>query len=286
MSNETRVGIFGSCVSRDMCELWSGATPAVYVARQSAIVTLNPMGSYAPSGKKLESDFQRRAFRGDVQANVVQRLTDQAVDVVVIDLVDERRGVWVDADGHFLTNSIEAFKLGIDEIARKENLRLIEFGSDEHFELWKQGFVKIIDRLRQLGKPIVLLDIAWADTFDDERWSSPQRRALGRLLRTGRRNYRQARRYFQLGRPLWSVAVQAVNRTPVEVDERRVEVAKANALLTRYIDFARHYVDHVVTRGEGEVRSSRTHKWGEAPFHYDDVTYRGIVREIEGLIAR
>lgn len=281
----TRVGIYGSCVSRDACEFWDTASPRVYVARQSAIVQLHPMGAHAPSEKKLNSEFQKRAYRGDTRADALERLRGEKLDVILVDLVDERRGVWVSADGEYLTNSIEAFTLGIDRIARTSDLHLLEFGTDEHFELWTRGFRRIMEDLRTLGVPIVLLDLSWAATFDDEKWSSPERRAVGRIFRIARRNLRSSARALSLGRPLWGVVASLFNRVPVEVDERHSDVAKWNEKFRRYVQYATQFVDHVVHRADYEVRSARDHKWGAAPFHYDDDTYISVIRQVESYIG-
>lgn len=49
-----RVGIFGSCVSRDLCEFADDVDVACYVARQSSIVQLAPHGGVPPEAAELE----------------------------------------------------------------------------------------------------------------------------------------------------------------------------------------------------------------------------------------
>ncbi|MDK8346574.1 DUF6270 domain-containing protein [Brevibacterium sp. UMB1308A] len=281
--NHITVGIFGSCVSRDTCEYWAECDPRVYVARQSSICRLNPMRDYAPEASVLESEFQRRLYRGDARADAMNRLTSGNLDLIMIDLVDERRGVWVDQEGRFLTNSIEAFKIGIDEIARRRNYRLIEFGSDEHFELWTTGFALNMADLKAVEVPTVLMDVAWADTFDDERWSSHNRRKVGRLARTAKRNWANVRTSLVSGRAIWSVANDLLDRTMPDVDARHQRVAEANCSFARYFEFASTLTDFVIRRGPEEVRSARDHKWGAAPYHYDAQTYESLVDELRRI---
>ena len=147
-TEQLQVAVFGSCVSRDTCEYLPSAEVAPYVARQSAIVHLNPAGARRWSDEALDSAFQAKMFNGDMEADAVQRLLEAEPDVLLIDLVDERRGVWVFPDGTYLTNSVEAFRTGVDDWAPREGGRLIPFGSDEHFHLWSAGFDSVMRRLQ------------------------------------------------------------------------------------------------------------------------------------------
>lgn len=283
--NHITVGIFGSCVSRDTCEYWEECDPRVYVARQSSICRLNPMRDYAPAGSVLESQFQRKSYLSDTRADAVERLKGANLNLILIDLVDERRGVWADQEGRFLTNSIEAFKLGVDEIARQNNYRFIEFGSDEHFELWKRGFALNMADLKAVDAPTVLMDVAWADTFDDERWSSHNRRKAGRLARTFKRNWANARTGIVAGRAIWSVTNDLFDSTLPDVDARHQRVAEANGAFARYFEFASTLTDFVIRRGPEDVRSARDHKWGAAPYHYDAQTYESLVEELRRIVG-
>lgn len=287
-SNEEKhvaVGIFGSCVSRDTCEYWTECDPRVYVARQSSICRLNPMRDDAPEGSALESEFQRKSYLSDTRAEAAKCLMRAKLNLILIDLVDERRGVWVDQEGRFLTNSIEAFKLGIDEIARQKNYRFIEFGSDEHFDLWKSGFALNMADLKAMEVPTVLMDVAWADTFDDERWSSRNRRKAGRVARTIKRNWANARTGIVAGRAIWSVTNDLFDSTMPDVDARHQRVAEANDSFTRYFEFASTLTDFVIRRGPEDVRSARDHKWGVAPYHYDAQTYESLVDELRRIVG-
>ena len=281
--NPVAVGIFGSCVSRDTCEYWAECDPRVYVARQSSISRLNPMRDHAPASTALESEFQRKSYRGDTRADAVKRLKEDDLNLILIDLVDERRGVWADQEGRFLTNSIEAFKLGVDAIARQKNYRFIEFGSDEHFDLWKRGFALNMADLKAVDAPTVLMDVAWADTFDDERWSSHNRRKAGRLARTFKRNWSNARTGMVSGRAIWSVTNDLFDSTLPDVDARHQRVAEANDSFARYFEFASTFTDSVIRRGAEDVRSARDHKWGVAPYHYDAQTYESLVDELRRI---
>jgi len=241
------------------------------------------MRDHAPASTALESEFQRKSYRGDTRADAVKRLVRANLKLILIDLVDERRGVWADREGRFLTNSIEAFKLGVDEIARQKNYRFIEFGSDEHFDLWKRGFALNIADLKAVDASTVLMDVAWADTFDDERWSSHNRRKAGRLARTFKRNWSNARTGIVSGRAIWSVTNDLFDSTLPDVDARHLRVAEANDSFARYFEFASTLTDFVIRRGAEDVRSARDHKWGVAPYHYDAQTYESLVDELRRI---
>ena len=90
------------------------------------------------------------------------------LDVVLLDLVDERRGFWKFPDGTTMTNSIEVESCGAARAARRSGARLVEFGTDEHFDQWKSGFITLIEGLKdaELWEKTILLDIEWAGAID------------------------------------------------------------------------------------------------------------------------
>jgi hypothetical protein len=275
-----RIAIFGSCVSRDSCEFMPDASVEAYVARQSAIVSLNPVGEGFHSSQLLDSAFQAKMFEGDQKADAVQRLADADPDLILLDLVDERRGVWKFSDGEYLTNSVEAYRTGIEEWAPVRGARLVEFGTDEHYELWKAGFSHSMKSLMALRKPIVFLDIAWAEVFDGQELPRGLRSSAGLVLRRAQRRYRNLSRALDRGEPVVDAvrSMTAPGRTRSET--LIAQAQEANELYKRYSDFARRYAHHTVHRSVGDVRIGTDHRWGPEPFHYRDDDYLGIVEEI------
>lgn len=166
---ETRVLIYGSCVSRDTFEfLPEGHRLLAYVARQSAISVGSPARGVQARLTELPSAFQNRMVAGDVKGDlldVVARVAAQ-VDVLLIDLIDERSGVIAIGGGH-VTKLTELWTAGGQAATRGG--RHIAFGTDEHFALWAPAVDAVVARLRELDllARTVLLRTPWAARLDD-----------------------------------------------------------------------------------------------------------------------
>lgn len=282
-----RVAVFGSCVSRDTCEYLPTATVSAYVARQSSIVVLNPAGEGTfPSGN-LESQFQIRMFVGDQTANATQRIIEADPDLILIDLADERRGVWKFPDGTFLTNSIEAYRAGVEKWAPARGARLLRFGTEEHFSLWRSAFKSHIDRLTESGfqNSTVFLDIEWAAALDGQPHPTGGiRQSFGRGIRRMRRRARASKRGFQKGDGILHsllVGGEHPNETPAESYARRAN--QANPQLVRYSRYASDLCAFSIRRDSSDLRIDPNHKWGPEPYHYRPEDYRWIASAIDGL---
>ncbi|QAY63615.1 hypothetical protein ET495_10540 [Xylanimonas allomyrinae] len=165
------VFIWGSCVSRDT---YSRMTPGTYrllayVARQSAISAATPpVTGVAPP--RLDSAFQERMVRGDFESNLLPMIKAAAtsIDVLLVDLTDERLGVLTVPDGTAITRSNELIASGADRSLREEYAHRT-FGSDAHFETWLDAVDAVGRSIRAAapGLRIVLLDIAWARHFEN-----------------------------------------------------------------------------------------------------------------------
>jgi hypothetical protein len=86
-----RLGIFGSCVTRDLFEDPS-LRPALarYSSRSSLISAVAPPVPLDPERVRLESAFQRRCVIEDFTKAFLAQLPDDALDWLVVDLIDER----------------------------------------------------------------------------------------------------------------------------------------------------------------------------------------------------
>lgn len=278
-------GIFGSCVSRDTCEYMSDAAVVTYVARQSVTSLVAPHGEDDFDFDELTSPFQLRMITGDLQGNGVDRLTKVAdrLDLLLIDLIDERRGFWQFPDGSRMTNSIEVELCGAGLTARKKGARLVEFGDEEHFAAWKTGFSVLIDRLKEseIWDRTVLLDIEWAGAVAGS--PHPESTAVGKFGRRWRklqRGGRDASRRLSRGAGLGEAWRHFRNVRPTEIEEFADRAARANADYERYLEFARPRVASVVVRRSREMRIGPDHRWGPQPFHYREEDYLSIVDEI------
>lgn len=165
-----RVFIYGSCVSRDTFEHFDPDQFELvqYVARQSALSAYTrPVTLISPPS--LESPFQQRMVSGDFASNL-QALIPEAgsqIDLVLVDLTDERLGAYVLPDGSVITRSTELINSGAEGLLPAGSQHL-PFGSDQHFQYWSQGIAAVGELIRQHmpHAAVVLLDIPWAERSD------------------------------------------------------------------------------------------------------------------------
>ncbi|SMY13229.1 DUF6270 domain-containing protein [Brevibacterium jeotgali] len=279
-----RIDIWGSCVSRDTLEFMPDVEVGAYVARQSAIVSLSPAIDLPVPIDSLESEFQRRMLTGDTVSNAKERVGQPGSSVVLVDLVDERRGVWQFRDNTFLTNSVEAYRTGVDEWADGLGARLIPFGTDEHFDLWKRGFASVAEHITSSGVPIVLLNVAWAEVFEGQM---PPRRIMSRVSsvsRRGQRGLRGAVRAFRRERTLRS-GIDGFRSAPRSPGDEYVRIAReANEKFERYVSVARDYATVTISRVSDDVRMNKSHRWGIGPYHYSDNDYRSLSRDVRKVL--
>lgn len=285
-----KIAIFGSCVSRDTCELASDAAVVAYVARQSVTSLVTPHGGEDIELDELDSPFQVRMVTGDLEGNGVDRLVKVAnkLDLVLIDLVDERRGFWQFPDGTTMTNSIEIELCGAGMWAKRKGARLVEFGTDEHFEAWQVGFSALLEEMKraEIWDRTVLLDIEWACAVagapHPENTATAQ---LGRRWRKMQRGGREATRRLSRGAGIGEAARHFRNVGRTETEEYADRARQANAKYARYREFAQGKVAAVISKQSHEVRINRGHKWGPQPFHYRDEDYLSIIDSIRTRAA-
>jgi hypothetical protein len=277
-----KIAIFGSCVSRDTAEFIPDSDVVAYVARQSVASLDAPHGTQGIDLSELSSAFQKRMVTSDLKGNGVARIVKHAddLDLVLVDLVDERRGYWLFPDGTSMTNSLEIESCGAARYARRSGARLVEFGSDEHFLAWKIGFERLIDELKEAGlwERTILLDIEWAGAVDGAQHPQQDYIArLGRMWRKLQRGTREAGRGLSKGRGVGEALSSLWSVKPTEAEEYADRAAAANADYIRYREWAQSLAASSVVRSSKEVRIDRDHKWGPQPFHYRNADYRSIV---------
>ena len=174
--------IYGSCVSRDcFSDLPPNSINLIkYVARQSLLSS----GSRAPlEDDEVEasiSSFAERCLKEDFKGTLYNDLENLFHDdsFLVVDLVDERHGVFQFDDGSIATRSIELMEAkGISWIP--PNAKLIEFGTAEHLELFEEAFEQFLGFLDERGwsDKLVVLKNRWATESVDGLGFEPS--ALG-----------------------------------------------------------------------------------------------------------
>ncbi|MDN5587070.1 MAG: DUF6270 domain-containing protein, partial [Brevibacterium sp.] len=254
-----KIAIFGSCVSRDTAEFIPEAEVVAYVARHSVVSLESPHGAKGIDFSELTSSFQKRMVTSDLKGTGIARVSKNAgeLDVVLIDLVDERRGFWLFPDGTTMTNSLEVESCGAVRRARRSGARLVEFGTDEHFRMWKSGFDTLIAGLKDAGlwELTILLDIEWAGAIDGAR--HPQNDAFskfGRQWRRVQRGAREAGRSLTQGRGLGQTWQSLRTVKPTEAEAFADRAQSANSDYIRYREEARSLAASSVIRASSEVR--------------------------------
>lgn len=284
------IAIYGSCVSRDTCQFVPNSQVKAYVARQSVTSLLRPHGSANVDISQLKSPFQRRMVTSDLEGTGIAKICEHAndLDLVLLDLVDERRGYWEYPDGTTITNSVESEVGGINRAAQKAGARLIRFGEDEHFATWRHGFEKLIEALRAAGiwEKSLLLDIEWARYLAGSQHAFLNRHTqMGRRWRRIRRATRNAIRSISHGKGISTALMQMVNVNPTQAETFYDKAVRANVQYNRYRQAAREMVPMIVSRESQEVRIDPNHKWGPQPFHYLNEDYESIVRSIQAAVG-
>lgn len=281
------IAIFGSCVSRDTCEFIPEANVLIYVARQSAVSLNHAHGETFRSVENLRSDFQRRMVVGDLTGDGSARIIEKknSLDVILIDLTDERRGYWAFPDGTTITNSLEAEYCGVTKEARQAGARLVEFGSDEHFKNWTKGFTRLTTDLANAGllRKTILLDIEWAASRTGARhprWYF--RKTAGRANNNIGRGFTSAFRKLREAKSIKEVLNTIPKSEPTDYQIFASRAISANKSYIRYRRLARELVPAVVTKQSRHLRIDPDHRWGPQPFHYRHEDYQSIVRAILG----
>lgn len=283
------IGVIGSCVSRDTCEYIPGADVRVYAARQSAVSLLRPHGTSDISLDRLVSPFQLKMVKGDLAGDALRRVKQVAptLDLVLIDLADERRGFWLYPDRTVITNSLEAESSGIAKEAYEAGAQHVAFGTNQHFEMWKLGFQEMIEELASLNPSpkLLFLDIEWAARMENAKaTSSGLKRFAGREIRKNQRRMRDSYRAMISRDSLQNIYSALTRVTPTDAEKYAERAKWANRAYRRYRSTASSMIDLVVHKGTGEVRIGANHKWGPQPFHYRESDYRSIVKGIEKLL--
>ena len=160
--------IWGSCVSRDTFGvLPEEFTLTRYVARQSLISAGTDATPVRAQLTDPASKFQARMVRGDLAGDLYSVLDQHAaeIDIVLIDLVDERGGV-IRFDDAYATKLSEFWGVGGREASR--GAAQIAFGTDEHFALWAEGAQRFAGALRaaELLDRALVIHAPWAAQYD------------------------------------------------------------------------------------------------------------------------
>lgn len=170
MDRNRGVFIYGSCVSRDLLALHPELGELTgYVARQSWLSADHSWPRPdCPDG--LDSDFRRRQLRGDFAGNAFEMVREalERGNYLLIDLVDERLGIYTNLAGQSVTASQELKESAWYPEVQEQGL-YTAFGDSEHVAAWKDAAAKLYSAVAEcgaLGRTIVVApDFA---ALDDE----------------------------------------------------------------------------------------------------------------------
>ncbi len=158
-----RISIHGSCVARDTFEyLPSTISLTRYIARQSLISAGTTCPEVFAPREELDSAFQVRMLSGDLAGDFYRHLEQIAseTDLLLVDLTDERLGVFALPDGSYLTRTVE----GLAHELYPEDLPLLELGDQAHFDLFCSAVETWADAVDAAGLTdrVAVLHVPWA----------------------------------------------------------------------------------------------------------------------------
>src|SRR5215210_662381 len=110
-----RIGIFGSCVTRDLFE-HPEVRPALgqYTSRSTLVSVVADPVPIDPEIVRLDSAFQRRCVLEDFGKTFFEQLAASPPDFLVIDLIDERFEL-LRTEASWVTRSSAFVSAGLDD---------------------------------------------------------------------------------------------------------------------------------------------------------------------------
>lgn len=163
-----KVFIWGSCVSRDCFNYPSSSSfeLVAYHARCSCASAMSPPVTLKGINlNAVKSSFKRRCIVDDFQKGLLRDLKALDFDILLIDFIDERFPLKIDAEGRAVTVSSELQETH----SVQPNDNLIHVGSEERFSLWSSAWDSFMDFCVRHGikDKIIVNCVYWAKTLDN-----------------------------------------------------------------------------------------------------------------------
>lgn len=254
MPKSTSVFIYGSCVSRDTFEYFSSGQIKLgrYIARQSLLSAFPNFPSNLTTPVDIDlstisSTFQRRMVDGDIHGSLPNELSVStgAVDLLVWDLVDERKGVFELPNGAVLTDTDELSSSSFNKDWMKLSHHT-DFGSPRYLFNFEASLDKFHDFLTANGllEKSLFLDGPLASSrvtgetgdFRFDQWITTQHREL----------------------------TPAYDRLRELVRQRGFPTMEIPSEVCTFSEF---------------------HRWGPAAYHYSSEYYRFVSAELENHLG-
>lgn len=241
-----KVGILGSCVSRDAFEFESGKydLKGNYFARSSIVSIMSAPVECAQSNIKVDNQWLRWILNNDFQKTVLQQLKERNLDCLVIDLIDERFDLLKIGQG-IVNGSDELFKACKEFIENHGSVTSIKRDSPQAHELFAEAAQKFANRLNEefADLPIIIHKALCSTNYTDGK-------EVYKFSKESTALYENMNSYLSF---YYSILEKEINNVSVIHLPQEVQLA------------------------------SKSHRWGLAPFHYIDDYYRAFLRELDAL---
>lgn len=145
-----KVLVFGGCVSRDAFEYDTAGEFKIagHFARSSFASAFSSGLQEDLDYSVIESKFQRRVVRWDVEKEFPRRMKHIDYDLILVDIMSNRFDL-LQRGSSVVTMSKPFKKLGIDATVAQG--RIVKSWSDEYLSLWEKGFSQFYYAARSLG---------------------------------------------------------------------------------------------------------------------------------------
>lgn len=159
-----KVGIWGSCVTRDIFRIVNGNYQFCYFSRSSIISGVSKPIVVNEDNIKLDSAFDKRMVLNDFKKNFFETLSNFNPDVLIIDLIDERFDV-VKIGDSYITKSSEFIKSGLE--ASYTYNGTFKWMEDQKQIPWKNACKAFIEKLIEVvpSEKIILHECFWATEY-------------------------------------------------------------------------------------------------------------------------
>lgn len=237
MSEDRKILIYGSCVSRDIFNEVNSSRFSIvdYVARSSMASAFDSLPLVDRHSSGLSSPFQRRLVKLDWEKSFSSDFYNNSFDILLVDFIDERLNIFAFDSGGVCTISNELVNAGF-----KKNLetgREIKSGTDEFYERWEAGWSLFVGKLREHG------------LFDKLRINKVY---WGKLKEDG----------SSFDDSVGYIAIDAANNFL----ERLYARAALDVPTEQFLCFAPEF-----------MVGALDHRWGVSPFHYIKDYYRSAL---------
>lgn len=162
-----KLGILGSCVSRDILAHDDGSIDLKFYLARSSLGSMFAQQPF-PDGfsARLTSSFQQRMVKADITKSCEALLREADVDLILLDLIDERFDLFEVPDGGRCTLSTEMVATKFRE--EVEGVR-IRSGLHSFIVRWREGWERLVAILesRDLLSRLVINKVFWQAASDD-----------------------------------------------------------------------------------------------------------------------